>query len=258
LRWVKSQVDAGHSVNVAGLGIISHRVYNLGIRIPVFTMSSKFQVHYGLQAASSRAVNRKAGGPVRRMNHELVAQIAGVDKEIFTVVVANIFDEMGQMMQAGNSLTIDFGVGSLMCRDRNVSFYFTQRPDHSPGTKVSKVKKVNGPHGWGGGLSALPSTDSVSGLSLATAPGLRSNIDPQALGQSGMWKPQAPPTAPPSNSTSGGRRGRTGRATSSGSSVTYPATAYEPGSKKKGAKSREMAPPDAEEVKLKELAVQAA
>lgn len=71
----------------------------MGIRIPNFSLSPKFLQHYQLRSVAPLRKSYTSRSAVSRMNHEALAQVAGVDKAVFTVVVANIFDQMGQMMQ---------------------------------------------------------------------------------------------------------------------------------------------------------------
>jgi hypothetical protein len=130
--WLKDETSAHRCVQVPGLGVLSFRLFPLGIRIPTFELSEAYLDHHGLsqeQNFSSRQVHNAGEGPPVRFDAKLIADAAGLSAACTAFAIDSVLHSIGVAAATGCTLWIDFRVGVLAGRRRFLKFSYVQGVD---------------------------------------------------------------------------------------------------------------------------------
>lgn len=132
-------------VNILGIGVASHRTFNLGIKIPVFDLSKKFAQKYDLVQPKSISNGRPAPSSTLKINiKDLVDPSWNMNIEKAEFAIQSLVECIGRALKSGRLVNVDFGIGSFTGEKKVCTFNFTQRPDVVEDPKKNKTIGVSG------------------------------------------------------------------------------------------------------------------
>ena len=99
-------------VVIPGFGSVYHRIFNLGICIPFFEIDEKFVRVYQLHSNKKITSAWEEARELIKINRKIGSQYAGLDPTIFEIAYKRIFSKIGDAMQNGRNVDIDFRVGN--------------------------------------------------------------------------------------------------------------------------------------------------
>lgn len=126
--WIKENLDRGNTVSVPNFGYFGIKKYSLGILIPTFYTSSNLSVRYKL-SCKDEAVPLKNDTATAKFDVSIISERTGLDHSLCNTAYITLIEQLCEAMGSGKTVNVDFGIGSLSCTDRQVSFEFSQ---HSP------------------------------------------------------------------------------------------------------------------------------
>jgi hypothetical protein len=176
--WLKDETSAHRCVQVPGLGVLSFRLFPLGIRIPTFELSEAYLDHHGLsqeQNFSSRQVHNAGEGPPVRFDARLIADAAGLSAACAAFAIDSVLYSIGVAAASGCTLWIDFRVGVLAGRRRFLKFSYVQGVDslrlmsvpHRPTSSCSRSSTSNNKGVGAGGAFAASGKYYIPGTARA-------------------------------------------------------------------------------------------
>ena len=125
-----NQTNTPPPVNIMGIGVASHRSFNLGIKIPTFELSAKFAFKYNLVQPKSISNSRPTVATTVKLHaKELMSPGWKVNEEKIDFALQSLVACIGETLKSGRSVNIDFGIGVLVGENNICNFNFTQRPD---------------------------------------------------------------------------------------------------------------------------------
>ena len=131
-RWLQATMTSmpgTSSIAVGNMAFMSHRVYTMGIRIPVFTLSERFKRKHKVTQLSFLETTSQPSSETRHVQcpAELLGEATGLDPECAAFCVESILRTIGQLAKEGRALDAHFGVGALRVTERVAKFTFSVR-----------------------------------------------------------------------------------------------------------------------------------
>ena len=98
-------------VSIPGFGVVSYRVYSLGISVPNFTVDREFAVRY--KVLTRKPFTTGISGAQKKnpvdIDYARGAAMAGVDPGTYQAALSYVFRALGSHILEGFSAVIDFG-----------------------------------------------------------------------------------------------------------------------------------------------------
>ncbi|KAJ8603484.1 hypothetical protein CTAYLR_005135 [Chrysophaeum taylorii] len=131
-KWLQEAMLAPGSTRtivVGDMGFMSHRLYALGIRVPVFALADRWKRRHDVaqeilldSTPDMASTSHRIRCPTQALASALLP-----DPECAAFALESIFRSIAAMATEGISLALNFGVGTLVVHDKVARFEFSQK-----------------------------------------------------------------------------------------------------------------------------------
>ena len=104
-------IENGTTISIPGFGVVSHRVYSLGISVPNFTVDREFAVRYKVLTRKpfSTGLSSARKKLAVELDYARAANMAGIDPGTYRAALSYVFRALGSHIVEGFPAVVDFG-----------------------------------------------------------------------------------------------------------------------------------------------------